>query len=107
MAGGRAVPAGVVLCAVGAALPPVVVAASVRARRDVAPQHLTSAFAWLASVSAAGSAAGAALAGRGVDALGAGAAAALAAAALVAVPAVVAVPVLLARGRAGRWGAAR
>ncbi|WP_432562111.1 MFS transporter [Kineococcus sp. SYSU DK003] len=60
----------VVLFAVGAAVPPVVVAASVRARRDCPPRLLTSTFAWLASVSAAGSAASSAVAGAGVEAAG-------------------------------------
>ena len=47
-----------------------VVAASVRARQDCPPQRLTSTFAWLASTSAAGSAASSAVAGAGVEAAG-------------------------------------
>ncbi|PRY18367.1 MFS transporter [Kineococcus rhizosphaerae] len=77
---------GAVLFAVGAAVPPVVVAAAVRTRRDAAAHRLTSAFAWLASASAAGSAAGSALAGQGAERLGPAAVFALAAAALAAVP---------------------
>ncbi|WP_432515282.1 MFS transporter [Kineococcus sp. SYSU DK001] len=87
-----------VLLAVGAAVPPVVVAVSVRAREAAGPDRLTGTFAWLASASAGGGALGAALAGQGVDRAGPWPAFALAAAVLVAVP------VVLARCAGGRDG---
>lgn len=67
------VPLGVLaalLFVVGAAVPPVVVAAAVLTRARAAPHRLTSTFAWMASVSAAGSAASAALAGTLVEGVG-------------------------------------
>ncbi|WP_432543400.1 MFS transporter [Kineococcus sp. SYSU DK002] len=87
-----------VLLAVGATLPPVVVAAAVRARETAGPGRLTGTFAWLASASAAGGALGAALAGQGVERAGPAPAFALAAAALAVVP------VVLARPAGGRGG---
>lgn len=57
----------VVLFLTGAGVPPVIVAASVRARERTAPQRLTATFAWLASCSAAGSALGAWAGGNLVD----------------------------------------
>ncbi|MEW1958692.1 MFS transporter [Kineococcus sp. NPDC059986] len=82
--GGSVVGLAAVLAAVGAAVPPVVVAAAVAIRTAAAPQRLTSAFAWSASVSAAGVAAGSAVAGQVVDHVGAAGAAGVAAAATAA-----------------------
>ncbi|WP_380176487.1 MFS transporter [Kineococcus sp. DHX-1] len=73
-----------VLALVGAAVPPVVVATTVLVRERAAPQQLTSAFAWSASVSAAGVATGSAVAGQAVDRVGPPAAGGLAALALAA-----------------------
>ncbi|MEZ0493625.1 MFS transporter [Kineococcus sp. TBRC 1896] len=73
-----------VLALAGAAVPPVVVATTVAVRRRAAPWQLTSAFAWSASVSAAGVAVGAALAGQAVDRVGPPGAAGLAALAVAA-----------------------
>jgi hypothetical protein len=60
----------VVLFVLGGTVPLVAVAASLRARRRTAPQHLTSTFAWLASCSAAGSALGASVGGALVETSG-------------------------------------
>ncbi|GAB3460261.1 MFS transporter [Kineococcus endophyticus] len=73
-----------VLALVGAAVPPVVVATTVLVRERAAPQQLTSAFAWSASVSAAGVAVGSAAAGQVVDRVGPPGASGLAALSLAA-----------------------
>lgn len=74
-----------VLALVGAAVPPVVVAATTLVRERAAPHQLTSAFAWSASVSAAGVAVGSAVAGQVVERVGPPGAGALAALALLTV----------------------
>jgi hypothetical protein len=61
---------GLVVALTGLAIPPTLVLCSLRTESAVDRTHLTQAFVWLNSASAAGSAAAAAIAGHAVDAAG-------------------------------------